>query len=497
MTRSRAFLVVPLIAMSLALPSASASSSESSSVMANSPNMSHVANLPHKARSVEGSDAAGGSDIEITTISVPAGVDANGNPKFEDRDFALAGSYSNGLQIVDVTDPTKPVTAAVYDCVVQQGDVQVFTREGRTYAAYTMDNGYGSANTNSQCYTEAKALGLRPGGTTNFGTFIADITNPYAPKTVSFLAEVNGSHNSTIAPGGNYIYNSNSDLGAARTGKIEVFDIRDFSAPKKVYTLELTSGIDSHDITFNDAGTRAYSAALSHTLIIDTTNQAEPKVIGRIVDPAINIHHQSDPVTMKDATTGLERTFLVITDELAGAAGNAVCPGGGLHIYDITGPLEQAPVKVGAWFMPGTRPSSGNLTCTSHVLRMYPGQKMMTIAWYAAGVRVVDISGLMGVSAGASEATGNVGAGMKELGYFYFNNSDTWSAKTNRIEADGSMYVYGNDLNRGLDVYRFDGSAPASSSPGRWLNAEQASALRTPGGVGTGPYCLALALGVA
>jgi hypothetical protein len=179
----------------------------------------------------------------------------------------------------------------------------------------------------------------------------------------------------------------------------------------------------------------------------------------------------------------------VVTDELAGAAGNAVCPGGGLHVYDVTGSLETAPVKVGYWNMPDVRfTGTANLTCTSHVLRMYPDEQIMTIAWYNAGVRVVDISGLIGASVGIDETLGNVGPGMREVGFHYFPDSDTWSAKTNRIEADGSFYVFGNDLNRGLDVYRFDGQATASSSGGTWIAGTGAAP--TSGSSDGGPYCL-------
>jgi hypothetical protein len=334
------------------------------------------------------------------------------------------------------------------------------------------------------------------------GTFVVDITDPYAPTTVSFISELRGSHNQTVAPGGRYLYNSNSDL-TRLPGTIEVFDISDFRNPRKVHTLVLETGLNSHDITFNETGTRAYSAAVTHTLVLDTTDLAVPEIIGRIVDPTINIHHQSDPVTLADPTTGLTHSFLVVTDELAGAAGNAVCPGGGLHVYDITGHLERAPVKVGAWFMPDIRPTgTDNLTCTSHVLRMYPEERLMTIAWYNAGVRVVDISGLVGVSAGIDETVGNVGPGMREIGYAYFPNSDTWSVKTNRIEPDGSFFFYGNDLNRGLDVYRFDAGAEASSQGGTWATPDQALARArelnvTATSGATGPWCLWRGLEIA
>ncbi len=450
-----------------------------------SPNVTPVANL----------DFGSGSDIEFVTLPVTV-TDEFGFPMTVDKDFALAGSYGyNGLQIIDITDPLSPAIASVYDCQIAQGDVQVFEREDKTYVTYTSDNGY-SPRLGSKCFLEAQALGF---STSNrFGTFIADITDPYKPKTVSYVPIANGSHNQTVHPSGNFLYNSNSDLTGV--GVLEVINITNLSQPTLATNLSLGAGLDSHDVTFNADGSRAYSAALSHTLILNTENPAAPTIIGRIADPAINIHHQSDPVTM-DTALG-PRTFLVITDELGGAAGNGFCPGGGLHVYDITGPLEQAPVKVGYWNAPDTRPAgvgalgSGNsLACTSHVLKMYPEQKLMTIAWYNAGVRVVDISGLIGISVGPTPAVGNLGAGMKEVGYYTFPNSDTWSVKTNRIEEDGSFYMYGNDINRGLDVYRFQAGAAPAEDGGRWFTPAQA--LRqakarglTPIGPQNRPFCV-------
>jgi hypothetical protein len=329
--RVRSMLAASLTSALAVLPLGPAGAEEAT----HSPNVTHVVNHPHRARAVDGPLGGGGTDIEFATLSV-AVRDAAGNPvcfdrwgrparpgkrcsyRYEDREFALAGSYDNGLQIVDVTRPAEPTTVGVYDCVIRQGDVQVFRRDGRTYVTYTHDDPY-RATTTSTCYQEARALGLFGDGVNPAGTFVVDITDPYDPTTVSFISEVRGSHNQTVAPGGRYLYNSNSDLNRL-PATIEVFDIADFRSPVKVFTLTLETGLNSHDITFNEDGTRAYSAALTHTLVLDTTNQAEPKIIGRIVDPAINIHHQSDPVTLVDETTGLPTTFLVVTDELAGAA---------------------------------------------------------------------------------------------------------------------------------------------------------------------------------
>lgn len=479
----KTLLATALIVAQFVLPGAPAPAAEEGT---HSPNMKHVANLKYKLQ--YGKTSSFGTDLEFAKLR------HNGDKK----DFALAGSYRNGLQIINISRPAQPKIVGVYDCAIAQGDVQVFKRKKRTYVAYTADDISSETNTTSDCY---KDIGARAFKKTPYGTFIADVTNPRRPETVTFVPIAVGSHNQTVHPNGKFLYNSNSDLDGV--GSIEVINISNFKKPKLVKTLDLVGGLDSHDITFNSKGTRAYSAAVSHTLVLNTSKAGNPQIIGRIVDPAINIHHQSDPITIEDPVLG-KRKFLVVTDELAGAAGNGFCPGGGLHVYDITGDLEKSPVKVGFYNMPEVKPAGDgqvggdSLTCTSHVLRMYPKQQVMTIAWYNAGVRVIDISGLAGISVGANGAVGSVGAGMKEIGYYYFPNSDTWSAKTNKFSKNGSFYLYGNDIARGFDVYKFNAKAEKASNPGTWLSPQAAEDLLAPNtkpiGEDNAPFCLLPAL---
>jgi hypothetical protein len=417
-------------------------------------------------------DTQGGTDVEFATLTIPdvaglpAGVEAG-----QQRDFAFAGTYRNGLQIMDITDPTAPQLLTTYDCNLLQGDTQVFTRDGRTYVTYTNDTNGGR---DSACFRDA-------GTKIKQGIFVIEVTNPYAPKAVGFVAIPRGSHNATVHPGGQYLYNSNSE---GNQGGIEVVDLSDVTKPRVIETVPLGAGEDSHDVTFNAAGTRAYSAALDHSVILDTTDPAKPTVISRIDDAAITLHHQADPVTIG------ERTFLIINDELAGAAGNGVCPGGGLHVYDITGDLERAPRKVGAFFIPDVNVQEGAdtgivpvTTCTSHVFRIYEEQQLLTIAWFAAGVRVIDLSDLDGYSVGVTPDTGSLTPGMREIAYHRFvADSDAWSAKIHRFEADGSAYVFSNDQTRGFDVLFYDASAEESAETGTWMTPQQARAraLSTP-----------------
>ena len=413
-----------------------------------SPNMSYVKNLPYEARN--GTTPNYGTDIEFGSVA--------------GREYAFAGSYRNGLQIVDITDPVNASIASIYDCGVTQGDVQVFRQAdeaGRTFVTYTSDT-YGDGT--STCYLEAEALGfdaVNEDGTGKNGTFIADVTDPLNPKTVSFVEVPQGSHNQTVHPSGNFLYNSNSDLITSIQPAIEIFDISNPSAPVKARELDLPPrpglGTESHDITFNESGDRAYSAALSQGVIIDTTDPAAPSIVTSFLDETINVWHQSDPVTIGD------RELLIVEDEFAGAAGGPVCPSGGVHVYDITGAKEKAPVKVGYWNIDDAGPTHDPAgTCTAHVFDIHEDAQVMTIAYYNGGVRVVDLAGLA------------AGGGMEEVGFYKTENADSWSAKTPRIEDDGSFYLYGNDMARGLDVYRYDASAARAESPGTWLSPAQA-----------------------
>jgi hypothetical protein len=374
------------------------------------------------------------------------------------RDYALAGTLRNGLQINDVTDPTVPVKAAVYDCPVTQGDVQVFRQKNRVLATYTADSRIGATALGAQCVREANALGFALDGS-ELGTFLVDLTRPSAPRTVGFAEVAQGSHNMTVHPSGRYLYNSNSDLITNTTPDITIFDIADPARPRLVqrYPLPLVPtslGSNPHDIFFSPSGDRAYVAALSQTLILDTTDPAAPKRLpglpaapgapsaGQIIDPAINVVHQSDTVTLT-RRDGSQRT--------------------------LPGALQPTPRKLGTWFLGTVAPVQEGDVCTSHVLRMHDEQALLTIAWYSQGVRVLDIAGLADYEPPAGRGDAAVafgdGIGMTEIGSYVFPDADTWSFKTNAIAADGSFYGYGNDLNRGMDVYRFSPSEARPTTP--------------------------------
>lgn len=375
----------------------------------------------------------GGTDLEFATIP-----DADGN----DREYAVAPSETTSdggfgaLRLFDLTaDPAEPPLVGFLPCNVTQNDVQV--------RGTTVFMGVDGGVKGTECFEQA---GVSPA----LGVIAVDIADPTNPTAVGFMPIKYGAHNTTLHPSGDYLYVSDSELtpktgepAGSQLGRINVIDIRDLSAMKEVFTLPLPTGLSSHDIDFNDKGDRAYSAALTQTLILDTSDPTKPSIKTTILDPAINISHGAD--------LSPDGTHLYVTDEQAGAAANGVCNVGGVHIYDIRN--EAAPVKTGFYaFSPVNSlgstvfNESDVLTCTAHVLDYGPTNKTFSNAGYAAGVRIVDIENRVGLPT--------------ELASFTPVDADTWSAKQHK----DPKYLYSNDLARGFDVYEYEeGKGPVET----------------------------------
>ena len=354
-----------------------------------------------------------GTDLEFATV--------NGH------DYAIAASQgaSGGIRVINIDDPENPSVTGFLGCRTSQNDVQV----RGSYVLIGMD-GAGSSNSGNPCFSQIGATG-------QVGLLVVSIANPASPTTVGFVPVPQGVHNATWHPGGRYVYTSDSKLtpyvSPLPGGQLQIVDVLNPANPQHVgsYTL-LGDRMSTHDVTFNASGTRAYVAALTETYILDTTNPAAPREIARIEDPAVNISHGADPTP--------DGRYLLVTDEQAGALANGVCNVGGVHVYDLL--VEAAPVKVGFYFLDPANSATattnnGNLTCTTHVLDFSADGATWTNGNYAAGVRVVSGTQLLGRPA--------------ELAYFTPDDADTWSAKTYKTPT----YVFANDLVRGFDVYKW------------------------------------------
>ena len=137
-------------------------------------------------------------------------------------------------------------------------------------------------------------------------------------------------------------------------------------------------------------------------------------------------------ITIEDPVLG-ERDFIIAEDEVAGALGTGQCPNGGVHVYDATGDLETDARARRLLEHRRRRPDRGRPlgACTAHVFQLDHAQQLMTIAFYNGGVRVVDLTGLVGLALG-KERLRHEGARLVPL-----PDSDTWAVKAPKMSRDG------------------------------------------------------------
>jgi hypothetical protein len=384
-------------------------------------NFEHVFHFPFP-----GGDAIDqGTDIEFYTPTVPrrdeAGqvvLDADGNAILEPRDFAIVGSYDRGAFVFDITDPEQTRFVRQIRCEQRQNDPQIKQFGDRWILALTKDS------TGNPCAKPA----LGENGPAGIAVF--DITDPYAPKELFSFRTRGGAHNFTWHPTQPVGWVSTGDLPGGMN-HIPIIDFSDLAKPKLVADIPVEGG--PHDISFNADGSRAYVASENNARIYNTTDPKAPVLLSRFAAPAAYVHG-TDPTP--DGKT------LIVTDEslvLGGffASRSALCPGGGITMYDISGANETAPKPIGYGLANFQGQTPDHRACTAHVGKITADSKYYVTGWYLAGVRVFDISN-------PSRPT--------DVGHAMMPGSEVWAAKFHKGD-----YVYTGDLGRGFDVYRWTG----------------------------------------
>ncbi|HET7482827.1 MAG TPA: hypothetical protein VFK89_08200 [Actinomycetota bacterium] len=356
----------------------------------------------------------GGTDMEFATI--------------KGHDYAFAGSASGvggakagALHVINIDNPAKPRVAATLNCSLYQADIQI------SYDQKTVIMGADSAGGPDGCLALGQA-----------GFMTVDIRNPMKPKPIGFAAIPAGSHNTTAHPTKPYVYNSDSEL--AKRGEIQIWSIKDPSKPKLVNTIPSLPH-SPHDISFNKDGSLMVTAAISHFDIYDTSDPENPTLLYEGQCPGCSITH--------DAKFTPDGKHIVIGDE-GGGGGAYPCPGGALYFYDFSTP--PVPVLTGVYepdeLVLAKDDQGGPEGCTAHVFDFNDKGNLVSISWYSAGTRLLDISSMIGPSFG-----GNTAAGVQELGWFEPDGGVSWSSKI----YTNDKYIFSNDENRGFDVFQYTG----------------------------------------
>ncbi|MDQ3879383.1 MAG: hypothetical protein M3290_13705 [Actinomycetota bacterium] len=390
-------------------------------------------------------DEKSGNITRLAQVPIMMGKDlkADGSDMAFSGNLAVAGTYE-GIALFRIL-PQAPYLKELsfYQCPAAQDDVSILGH----YVIASIDSPSSNSVHNAVCNNTDDSTGKE-------GIRIIDISNPKQPTQVKFVETDCGSHTHTVVPDGakTYVYIESYPLGAPTSNcnpeshrKISVveFPTSDPTKAKVVGTPDVSPEIGCHDITIFPARHLAGAACIGETDIWDIKDPAHPKVLSRIYNPAIMIHHG----------TGFtwDGKYMAIGDEFAGSitgecAGNQKSPSGALWFYDITDPTS--PSLAGYYNVPRTQAphdtSESYIACTTHVFGVVPTRDpksyIATVAYRSSGLSVVDFSDP---------------ANPKEIGYYMQTDKlpDLWCA----YWYNGRIYT--NDLNSklGVTVYELKG----------------------------------------
>ncbi len=359
-------------------------------------------------------------------------------------DYIFASALGAGFFIADISDPENPVL--VYNATTDAAD-----ESNNTITSFARD---------ADVVAHADGRLTLVLATQNDGMHIWDVTTPSAP-VFRARVEVDPNHNIAVIPGTEMVFNSQSG-GLGRSN--DLVDLRD---PVRPVVKGTFGNHGCHDITYfgslGDDKFRAYCAGIQRTEIWDmtafdpdqpgfgidvigTVEGADSPVVGNPVfgaAPLRTLHHL--------AMVNEDATVLIIGDEHNGGGSPGTCffnqqgvstPFGALWFYDLTD--ETAP-KLLSWLSaPLVQPEAGAPSdptnplgevpnCTAHFGSLIPGEEKLVMAWYSAGVILIDFS---------DPARPII------LDQYQQSVTNPWDARVS------NGYVFTGDIVRGMDVLR-------------------------------------------
>jgi hypothetical protein len=213
------------------------------------------------------------------------------------------------------------------------------------------------------------------------------------------------------------------------------------------------------------------------------------------VDQDIAIAHEADP--------NHDEKVMFVTDERGGGAlppGASCTPdgptdfsNGGIHAFDISGPLDPdgdfpyllTPSGARAVFIGAVRVSAPDF-CTVHMIEHAHDEQRLFVAYYSQGVKVVDYF-----------FHPNNRISFRETASFVLPNANTWVAhpfKTvNNGDGTKTYTIFASDIERGIDVYTYRNTPNPIGAP----PPAQATATVQAGNAGAGLLVLAAVLPAA
>jgi hypothetical protein len=325
----------------------------------------------------------------------------------------------NGTSIVEISDPSNP--KLVWHIPNDVGGVN------SRAVSVVYDYGFNSNPSGRDYLIRSYDTGK------DFRFQIFDITTRDTdPSKIALVSEITGTPPNSCGPGcgGKFImrahkgywsqesglYYSSSGEPGFRQIILHIWDLKDPKNPKFVGRAALPSqrngapgfqGEYAHHPIVDEKNNRVYVAyrGAGQTTSWDITDPANPKLVWLVdTTPPGRGPHTISPIVYNEVPNfkgdALPRTYALVTDEAAGAADMKPCASGvrtKSYMFDIT--AEASPFPISTWQVPvgnfcdkGGRfgPHQHAETVNSTLNRFE--DKLAWIAYFNAGVRVVDLS---------------------------------------------------------------------------------------------------------
>jgi hypothetical protein len=411
-----------------------------------------------------------------------------GDFAFANADLAFSGKYVfqggyHGIQVWDISDPSKPTLAATLVCPGGQGDVSVY----RHLMFMSVEETRGRVDCGEQGVADTvSAERFR-------GVRIFDITDLSHPKALATVQTCRGSHTHTLVTDPKdtanvYIYvqgTSRVRPAAELAGcsglppeqdpntslfRIEIIRVP-LAAPQDARIIntprifadstgaiaglwkggthgegtQSTSQTDQcHDITVYPAMALAAGACSGNGIVLDISDPTSPKRIAQVTDPNFAYWHS--------ATFNNDATKVLYTDEWGGGVAPR-CRATDRPEWgaDAIFTLTDHSLHFGGYYkLPAPQTEQENCVAHNGSLIPVPGRDIMAQGWYQGGVSVFDFTDPAHAVEIAFFDRGPLDTALALGGY--------WSAYWY------NGHIYGSEIARGLDVFDLKPSAYLSQN---------------------------------
>ena len=396
------------------------------------------------------------------------------------NELAFSGYYQ-GFRILDISNPNAPKVLSDFRCNGSQSDMGVYGFGGRLLLFQSVDARQTSADCSSS-NDPTKTIGWE-------GIRIFDVSDPRNPVHVKSVGTDCGSHTHTVVPDPNqnkrnehvYLYVSSYPLTEHGVHthddpaeedhdndcfplhhKISVIDVplENPQGAKVVSQPSVAPAVGCHDIGVFIEIKRAAAACLTEGQIWDISDPVNPKIESHVYNPAVNIWHSG--------SFTWDGEVAIFGDEEGGAIvthGCGLVPPGAAWFYDP----DEPQFPLGVFVQQRAQAPQGDIICSTHNYNAIPTKNgyFLNSAFYEAGTGIVDFSDVKDNE--PSPTPQPVG---EEIAYFDAENVDgrnqaeTWSSYWYK------GYVYGNDINRGVDVFKYTGDLIEGDRSLHHLNAQ-------------------------